>query len=116
MSLPTVAKTEKVRLDYNQPIALRVEVGFGNPGGTEWFIGGQRGTLTDGEAVLEGGPDLEFLTLHCITTVEDVNKLTDKTSVTYHIRNGKKTFSFPFTFTLEDKSRFVMYLIDFNFI
>lgn len=115
MSLPTVAKSEKVRLNYDEPISFRVEVGFGNPAGTEWYIGDQRGTIAGPEEVsLKGGADLEFLTLHIITTVEDVSDATDKTAVTYHLRNGSTTHSFPFTFTLEDKSRFVMYLIDIN--
>jgi hypothetical protein len=117
MALPTVSKTEKVRLDYTQPISFSIEIGFGNPGGTEWFIGNQRGTVNgDGTVQLQNPGELEFLTLHCITTVEDVNDQTDKTAVTYRVHNAGTTSTFPFTFELKDKSRFVMYMIDFNFL
>ncbi|HEU4560443.1 MAG TPA: hypothetical protein VFS20_21515 [Longimicrobium sp.] len=106
--------SKMVTIDPTEPVSFRVEVGNGMPGGTAWHFVDESGKITTEEVTLSG--DLQFNTLFCTTTVEDNNPLTNRTAVTYHIRNGGSERSFPFTFTLPDKSRFVSYILDFTFI
>lgn len=116
MPIPSVTATRMIQLDYTQPVSFRVEVGNAMPGGTSWHCLSQTGECKGEEVSLSDPQSLQFSTLFCTTTVEDNNPATNNTSVTYHVRNGAQVHSFPFSFTLPDKSRFVMYLVDFTFI
>jgi hypothetical protein len=116
MPLPTVTATRMVQLDYTRPVSFQVEVGNAMVGGTTWHCLSQSGACKGDEVSLDDTANLQFSTLFLTTTVEDDNPATDNTAVTYHIRNGDRVQSFPFSFTLPDKSRFVVYLIDFTFI
>jgi hypothetical protein len=116
MPLPTVTATQMVQLDYTRPVSFHVQVGNAMPGGTTWHCLSQAGECRGEEVSLDDVANLQFSTLFLTTTVEDDNPATNNTAVTYHIRNGDRVQSFPFSFTLPDKVRFVVYLIDFTFI
>jgi hypothetical protein len=116
MPIPTVTATRMIELDYTRPVSFRVEVGNDMPGGTTWHCLSQAGECKGEEVSLTDLENLKFSTLFLTTTIEDNNPATNHTSVTYLVRNGGAVHSFPFSFTLPDKSRFVAYLIDFTFI
>lgn len=116
MGMPSVSATKIVSLDFSQPLSFRVEVGNEMLGGTSFHIGDLSGKCTTEEVSIPDGGDLQFSTLNLITTVEDNNLATNRTAVTYHLRNGNQEMSFPFELVLPKNERFALYLIDFMFI
>jgi len=116
MGMPTVSATKLVRVDFSQPLSFRVETGNAMLSGTRFHIGGFTGTCTTEEVEIPGGSELRFGTLHFVTTVEDNNTMSNRTSVTYHLRNGDSVTPFPFELVLPASERFALYLIDITFI
>jgi|GEM_PF-7120995 len=116
MGMPSVSATKIVTLDFTQPLSFRVEVGNDMLGGTSFSIGETSGTCTTETVPVPAASAVQFSTLNLITTVEDNNLATNRTAVTYHIRNGGREMSFPFELVLPNNERFALYLIDFMFI
>lgn len=100
------------------PLRLTITVGNAQIGGVnlEW-----NGKLTERKrlkniAIGKAGEDVRGEILGTLVKVKDVNKKTNRTSVTYTFTGGKKPATFKYAMDVEGTGGYVNYNIDFLFV
>jgi hypothetical protein len=115
-SATTVSDTRLYAVRPNQPVELNVRIGDAQAGGTSLiFQQNERAVEREWEPIGDANEDLTNGVLHCVTTVRDINAMTNRTSVTYTLRGGVQEEIFPYEaeVSAQGHARFV---IDFVFV
>jgi hypothetical protein len=113
-----VSHTNIYRVQPGQPVQIDTVIGDGQVGGTALTLNGvpvQFDNLTGRGMVGQVGTNLVASVLQCLTTVQDVNPATNKTSVTYTLTGGLATQTFPFSVQVTADSGLARYSITFLF-
>jgi len=113
-----VSDTALYAVQQNSPVQLAIEIGDEQVGGTSILWQGQIREIpgNGGDRFGSKGEDLRHQILHCVTTVRDINKQTNRTSVTYTLSGGQATQRFPYTVEVPKEGEYAQYTIDFIFI
>jgi hypothetical protein len=115
-SATTVSDTRLYAVRPNQPIELNVRIGDGQAGGTSiMFKQSERPVEREWEPIGALNEDLANRVLHCITTVHDVNAMSNRTSVIYTLRGGVQEEIFPYEAEVSAQGD-ARYVIDFVFV
>lgn len=113
-----VSHTNIYRVQTSQPVQLDTLIGDGQVGGTALTLNGAPVPFdnTTGHAVVNpAGSSLVGSVLQCLTTVQDVNPATNRTSVTYQMSGGLASQTFPFSVQVTADSGLARYSITFLF-
>jgi len=113
-----VTHTNLYRVVPDTPVTVEIVIGDAQVGGSALTLNGVPIPLDSGtrRAVIgQPGQSLVGSILQCATTVQDVNPLTNKTSVTHHFTGGLAAQSFPFAVEVSADSGLARYLITFLF-
>jgi hypothetical protein len=114
---PTCVDTKFYRVSPNDPVTLRVVIGDEQSGGTTVVMNGVEKQVTTGTLTLGTGGELLDVQVHCITTVKDINRQTNRTDVTYFLNGGPEgEVGFPFTVSAAEDGGYTRYLVDFAFL
>ncbi len=113
----TISDTKLYRVDPPKNVEITVHVGEGQAGGTSILFNGTERPAAHDIWIAVGAPgeDLTFKTLHCVTTVRDINPSTNRTSVSYSLRGGPIEQTFPFRVDVSENGH-ARYVIDFVFV
>lgn len=114
-----VSKTEFVTIPADQaeqPATLSVTIGDAQAGGTAVTLDGKLVQAGGGikNLALGKAKDLRNKELACITTVQDMNPNTNRTSVTYTLGFGTTQKEFPYDATVSQAGGRAVYLISFE--
>jgi hypothetical protein len=97
------------------PITLEVAIGDGQAGGTALLLNGEAHPFAaPGPQAIHGAAAGGFL--HAHTTVQDINPLTNHTSVTYILRGGASDQAFPYSIDVAADKGAARYVIAFIFV
>jgi hypothetical protein len=102
----------------NSQVTLTVEVGDFQAGGTSY---GWKGHVVTGKPNFEDHPvnqDGEAIvgtTMHCLTKVIDIRPDTNQTSVTYTLKAGAQSQSFPYGVQVTGEHGLAVYQVTFIF-
>ena len=97
-----------------QLVTLTVVIGDGQAGGTALLLNGVAHPFTaPGPEPIPGATAGSFL--HAHTTVQDINPLTNHTSVTYILRGGVEDREFPYAIDVAADKGAARYVIAFIF-
>ena len=113
-----VTHTNLYRVLPNTPVTLEVLIGEAQVGGTALTLNGMPipfDNVTHRAPIGQPGQNLIGSILQCATTVQDVNPLTNKTSVTHNFSGGVAPQAFPFAVEVSADSGLARYLITFLF-
>jgi hypothetical protein len=96
-------------------IFLTVEVGDSQVGGTALQLNGSPIPFNPAGETPIGAPgqDLRRSVLQVVTTVKDVNPLTNSTSVTHHFRGGMADETFPYQVSVKTDNGRAQYFITY---
>lgn len=110
----TISDTRTYTIIAGQPVELNIVIGDQQAGGTSLMLDGRLWKpMQEWEPV--GADDLRFKVLHCVTTVRDINELSNHTSVTYTLRGGVNQQPFPYRAEVSENG-IARYVIDFVFV
>ena len=113
-----LSDTNFYKVQRNQPVTLRVTVGFGQPGGTALRLNGASIPFQNPSGPTQiGSPDRDLTgsVLQCLTTVRDENPATHRTAVTYELSGGLQTIEYPYAIQVKADKGNARYLITFVF-
>lgn len=98
-------------------VKLSVLTGDDQVSGTALLLNGQPHPFAnpEGPSLIGKGKDLIGGVLHVMTTVRDVNPLTNRTSVTYTLADSKTRIQFPFAIEVSADKGAAHYVITFIF-
>jgi len=115
---PKVSDTQLYQVIAGRPVSLQIDVGNAQLGGASASHLGPPQPIPTGEPVMfdGGGTNLQFTILHTVTTVKDINPLTNETVVTYTLAGGAIAKRFEYKLTVSEPEGFAHYFIDFAFV
>ena len=99
----------------NKQVFLTVEVGDGQVGGTALQLNGISLPFNPlGETTIGApGQDLRRSILQVVTTVKDINPMTNQTSVTHRLRGGVTDETFPYSVSVPSDHGVAQYFITY---
>jgi hypothetical protein len=109
--------TNFYQVKKNTPVFLEILIGDAQVGGTAMRLNGASVVVnpTGRTQIGKDGQDLRRSVLNVITTVKDVNKDTNKTSVTHKVTGGLSTQDFPYAVEVKADKGVARYLITYVF-
>jgi hypothetical protein len=115
-----IQKFFRYKVRENDELTLRLVVGYGQLAATTISIGGQYLASAEAKSTIEikipkKGKDLIKHTLVCISTVKDIQSITDKTSITYTLSGGPEKFEKPLNAIVEENGGVLNYIVEFDF-
>lgn len=112
-----VTGTKLYKVIKNKPVYLSIIVGEGQVGGTalSWQNQIIQEENVDNYMIDAPGMNLKGKILRCATKVLDINPNTNKTSVTYQFKGGKKEEEFTFKADIQMDGMSALYAITFVF-
>lgn len=113
-----VVDTNLYMVTKDTPVQLRVTVGDAQVGGTALRLDGMPVPINPATGVAQigqPGQDLKRSVLECLTTVQDINPSSNRTSVTYDLVGGPAAGSFPYTISVTADKGLARYFITFLF-
>ncbi len=114
----SITKVYRVK-DSEDEVSITIKIGHGQNAATSIFLGGTelRSELRDDviELHVGKGKDIKNKSLYCTTTVTDVRRETNETSVTYKLTGGVNTFENTYSETVDNEGETVSYMATFYF-
>jgi hypothetical protein len=111
-----VTATRLYPIDGGSPVYLTVTIGDDQVGTTvvtwDGAVGDPDPDITH-KPFGKAGDDLRTKLLVCLTTVKDVNALTNHTSVTYLLEGGPAPISYPLQADVSENGGYASYLVTF---
>jgi hypothetical protein len=110
-----VSDTNFYQVKQNAPIFFEVKIGNGQVGGTALRLNGSSIPVnpTGPTRIGEDGQDLRRSVLQSITTVKDISRTTNKTSVEHTLSGGLATEVFPYAIQVKKDKGIARYFITY---
>jgi hypothetical protein len=101
----------------NQPVLLTITIGNNQAGGSALRLNGKSVPVNPLGPTQIGGDtqNLKGSVLHCVTTVKDINPLTNRTSVVHDLEGGVVAETFPYEISVKEDKGLARYFITYVF-
>jgi hypothetical protein len=99
------------------PVFLTITIGDNQVGGSALRLNGKSVPVNPAGKTQIGDDDqdLRGSVLHCVTTVKDINPMTNKTSVVHDLEGGILDETFPYQISVKEDKGLARYFITYVF-